>query len=208
MYFTYFVNKIERQAIFIIFNTNPRFPHFYYMLGANLGLLLYGEVSVMTIMTDLLRWEMHSWSRFTKKLIEKSRECHSQVENILRKTLIRRRILRGLSWICSVSLCPFYGTLGTYGLIQLDFIASPAITGIFSRRIIQPDSFKLLSAMRKGIRSQNLHIRLVSLRGYKAYPAVHSEMHLVAWSNVLHITVYQKCKQNLSKLLVINISFC
>ena len=23
------------------------FPHFYYMLGANLGLLLYGEVSVM-----------------------------------------------------------------------------------------------------------------------------------------------------------------
>ena len=25
----------------------PGFPHFYYMLGANLGLLLYGEVSVM-----------------------------------------------------------------------------------------------------------------------------------------------------------------
>ena len=26
---------------------SPGFPHFYYMLGANLGLLLYGEVSVM-----------------------------------------------------------------------------------------------------------------------------------------------------------------
>ena len=25
----------------------PGFPHFYDMLGANLGLLLYGEVSVM-----------------------------------------------------------------------------------------------------------------------------------------------------------------
>ena len=34
-------------------------------------------------------------------------------------------------WVCSVSLCPFYGTLGTYGLIQLDFIASPGITDMF-----------------------------------------------------------------------------
>ena len=42
-----FVNKIVKQAIFFIFNTNPRFPNFYYMLGANLGLLLYGGVSVM-----------------------------------------------------------------------------------------------------------------------------------------------------------------
>ena len=28
VYFTCFVNKIERQAIFFIFNTNPRFPPF------------------------------------------------------------------------------------------------------------------------------------------------------------------------------------
>ena len=27
----------------------PGFPHFYYMLGANLGLLLYGEVSVTQV---------------------------------------------------------------------------------------------------------------------------------------------------------------
>ena len=27
----------------------PGFPHFYYMLGANLGLRLYGKVSVMII---------------------------------------------------------------------------------------------------------------------------------------------------------------
>ena len=35
--------------MFFIFNTNPRFPPFllYIYVGANLGLLLYGEVSVM-----------------------------------------------------------------------------------------------------------------------------------------------------------------
>ena len=32
----------------------PGFPHFYYMLGANLGLLLYGEVSVMGYISGLL----------------------------------------------------------------------------------------------------------------------------------------------------------
>ena len=31
-----------------------------------------------------------------------------------------------------------------------------------------------ISAMRKGLRSQNSHIRLVSSLGYKTYPAVHS----------------------------------
>ena len=35
-------------------------------------------------------------------------------------------------------------------------------------------TFTHISAMRKGIRSQNSHIRLVSSQGYKAYPAVHS----------------------------------
>ena len=32
---------------FYPFDSNPRFPHFYYMLGGNLGSLLYGDVSVM-----------------------------------------------------------------------------------------------------------------------------------------------------------------
>ena len=31
----------------MLFNT-PGFPHFYYMLGANLGSLLHGDVFVMT----------------------------------------------------------------------------------------------------------------------------------------------------------------
>ena len=33
--------------MFIIFNSNFRFPAFYYMLGASHGLLFYGDVSVM-----------------------------------------------------------------------------------------------------------------------------------------------------------------
>ena len=32
---------------FIILILTPDFPHFYYMLGGNLGSLLYGDVSVM-----------------------------------------------------------------------------------------------------------------------------------------------------------------
>ena len=32
---------------FIILIPTPDFPHFYYMLGGNLGSLLYGDVSVM-----------------------------------------------------------------------------------------------------------------------------------------------------------------
>ena len=31
----------------------PGFPHFYYMLGANLGLLLYGEVSLMLYLKNI-----------------------------------------------------------------------------------------------------------------------------------------------------------
>ena len=52
--------------------------------------------------------ETHSWNRFAKQLIDKSRACHNQMENILCKTLIRRRVLRSLIWVCSVFLCPFF----------------------------------------------------------------------------------------------------
>ena len=39
--------NIENYHFFIILIPTPDFPHFYYMLGANLGSLLYGDVSVM-----------------------------------------------------------------------------------------------------------------------------------------------------------------
>ena len=39
--------KLRDNRYFIFSIPTPGFPHFYYMLGANLGLHLYGEVSVM-----------------------------------------------------------------------------------------------------------------------------------------------------------------
>ena len=39
--------EILNLSIFIILIPTPDFPHFYYMLGGNLGSLLYGDVSVI-----------------------------------------------------------------------------------------------------------------------------------------------------------------
>ena len=39
--------NIDFFQLFIILIPTPDFPHFYYMLGGNLGSLLYGDVSVM-----------------------------------------------------------------------------------------------------------------------------------------------------------------
>ena len=39
--------KLRYKLYFSFSIPTPGFPHFYDMLGANLGLLLYGEVSVM-----------------------------------------------------------------------------------------------------------------------------------------------------------------
>ena len=41
------LNVLKDKLHFSFSIPTPGFPHFYYMLGANLGLLLYGEVSVM-----------------------------------------------------------------------------------------------------------------------------------------------------------------
>ena len=42
-----------KLSIFIILIPTPDFPHFYYMLGGNLGSLLYGDVSVMELVVLL-----------------------------------------------------------------------------------------------------------------------------------------------------------
>ena len=41
--------NIENYPFFTFLIPTPDFPHFYYMLGGNLGSLLYGDVSVMYI---------------------------------------------------------------------------------------------------------------------------------------------------------------
>ena len=40
--------KLREKLYFSFSVPTPGFPHFYHMLGANLGLLLYREVSMMT----------------------------------------------------------------------------------------------------------------------------------------------------------------
>ena len=39
--------RYSKLSIFIILIPTPNFPYFYYMLGGNLGSLLYGDVSMM-----------------------------------------------------------------------------------------------------------------------------------------------------------------
>ena len=41
------MEKYRNFSLFIILIPTPDFPHFYYILGGNLGSLLYGDVSVM-----------------------------------------------------------------------------------------------------------------------------------------------------------------
>ena len=39
--------NIDFFSLFIILDPTPDFPHFYHILGGNLGSLLYGDVPVM-----------------------------------------------------------------------------------------------------------------------------------------------------------------
>ena len=48
--------KLRDKLYFSLSILTPCFPHLYYMLGANLGLLLYGEVSVMYL---LIVWRFY-----------------------------------------------------------------------------------------------------------------------------------------------------
>ena len=45
------MEKYQNFSLFIILIPTPDFPHFFYMLGGNLGSLLYGDVSVMGLQT-------------------------------------------------------------------------------------------------------------------------------------------------------------
>ena len=57
-----FIEKYRNFSLFVILIQTLDFPHVYYMLGGNLGSLLYGDVSLMqmysinrlTVYADLL----------------------------------------------------------------------------------------------------------------------------------------------------------
>ena len=44
--------SIENNPFFNNLIPTPDFPHFYHMLGGNLGSLLYGDVSVMVLQKE------------------------------------------------------------------------------------------------------------------------------------------------------------
>ena len=48
------MEKYRNVSLFIILISTPDFPHFYYMLGGNLGSLLYGDVSVINAFRNVL----------------------------------------------------------------------------------------------------------------------------------------------------------
>ena len=49
------MEKYRNFSLFIILIPTPDIPHFYYMLGGNLGSLLYGDLSVMFVQTKISR---------------------------------------------------------------------------------------------------------------------------------------------------------
>ena len=49
-----FMEKYQTFSLFIILIPTPDSPHFYYMLGVNLGSLLYGDVSLMFVITQII----------------------------------------------------------------------------------------------------------------------------------------------------------
>ena len=70
--------KFRYKLYFSFSILTPGFPHFYYMLGANLGLLLYGEVSMMVAI-------------YAKRII-----FNYEISHLYRKAEIRRQIGNGL----------------------------------------------------------------------------------------------------------------
>ena len=55
------MEKYRYFSLFIILIPTPDFPNSYYILGGNLGSLLYGDVSVMTVLIrQLLKFNHHA----------------------------------------------------------------------------------------------------------------------------------------------------
>ena len=75
------MEKYRNILLFIILNPTPDFPHFYYMLGGNLGSLLYGDVSVMEKKCRLASWSNHGTVR--DLLVNRLVRCSSCRSNSL-----------------------------------------------------------------------------------------------------------------------------
>ena len=85
--------------------------HEKYIHGKRLTHLCLMEFTTLVNWTNLFRVLGVLGSKCQFQLNFKSTFCRRTVE-----TLIRRRVLRRLVWVCTVCLCPTNRTLGLYGL--------------------------------------------------------------------------------------------
>ena len=84
-------NQTDTHAYFNPFNPN-RFSHNYQ---------LDKSIVVLRVIGGIIHFYSNRNRTFCKRIVE---------------TLIRRRVLRRLVWVCTICLCPTKRTLGLYGL--------------------------------------------------------------------------------------------
>ena len=74
------MEKYGKLSIFIILIPTPDFPHFHYMLGGNLGSLLYGDVSVMVSITTACPTATHEvW--FSEGILQNILSQNSDIQS-------------------------------------------------------------------------------------------------------------------------------
>ena len=116
------MEKYRNFSLFIILISTPDFPHVYYMLGGNLGSLLYGDVSVMWIFslvkiqsrpqTDKIRAKTEIWMPFLAHLSRRLtgeligypwiRRPSSSV--VRQRLLLQNRLVNQTQILCGASL--------------------------------------------------------------------------------------------------------
>ena len=76
------VSAMEILPLFIVLKPTPDFPRFYYMLGANLGLLMYGDVSLMnshwSVIEHRTRKQDIELGNYTAQSLENMADLHGE----------------------------------------------------------------------------------------------------------------------------------
>ena len=80
------MEKYRNFSLFIILIPTLDLPNFYYMLGGNLGSLLYGDVSVINAGKEKYRW--FSLNDFTIMFTKSCFQLMTSLSNIFYVTVI------------------------------------------------------------------------------------------------------------------------
>ena len=102
--------KLRYKLYFSFSIPTPGVPHFYYMLGANLGLLLYGEVSVMyskcislKLLLLTVPYMLRGNKKYTVFLFEYSDLCKWLCQKCFYCHLVQRLVLHKYLVLMSLS---------------------------------------------------------------------------------------------------------